>query len=716
VDPTAIRAQLPDVEHEFKLLMLSLPGSISDVVRAANEGTITPAEMAGFLAMQKGGPNELTPDQQLGVLDKMRALAETDLDLRIKAITAERDAAIKVHTDNIARLNKEHDAAVKAHNARLTTLQKERDAIQKNTQAAIDARQKELDAVNKALQVAEAWQSTLDGIKQTILSLQTGAQSPDTPLQRLDTTQREFDRLSGVLADTHASDKDRQDAASKLTALAPQLLDLAQQGGMAQSSEAYQALYDKVLKDLAAARDIAAGGAKDVEALQRRQVALTEQIAGLQEDQKTQLAAIDASIQAENDAFAGIEETFNTAIQAEQDAITALQEDANAKIQAAQENTANILAYIQGQGNVIFEQKQEALRQELANLGVDSVDLNSIQAASLSELQAIRRILGEAGIDAVPYGGGGAFGLTPEGGTKLQATLKGLTTSGDTYKTLGALSGVTAEDLTRLSAQGGAAADLIRMIHNLFPRTTGSVSFFNAVVTELRKHIENPNYVSDLLGFATGGLVTRPTRGLVGERNRPELIVPLDRAIRDQRFRQAFGDADAMRRALNDLARRSGRATGDVAAELLRLRRDLTTGPRGAAAELARLARSPAFTGGGARGPDVPRALLSQTTGAVSRLGDLIRAARPLPTPPARGGTGSRGGSDADQRERDVEMNLNLNVALSVEGDGAPNLGLTEDALQPMFDRLLRRALARSGTQARIAASTRRRNADAPRP
>ena len=538
-----IRRDLPDIEREFRLTQLQNFGSQSEIVAAANSGVITESELEQYLRRVPGGPDEATTEDKLGALTRLQALAERDLEIRVAAINAETAVIVKQHQDNITRLTKE------------------REQIQRNAQAAIDAKQTELEAVQEALATAQAWKATLDQVTDTLLQMQVGNTSPDSGIVRLQTLQSEFFAQQARFNDTSLTDEQRQEAAGKLSTLAPQILEQAQAAGIAQSSEAFRVIFEQVALALDKIKNEAGVKAVDVDALIVKQTKLQEDIKALQKGTNAKLDAIEAQLRTE------------------QDAITAAQDAAKEKIQEVSNNTAGVLEWIQGQGNAIFEQKQDELKEKLAALGVTDISIESIQASSLTELQAIRALIEGQGSTVVNgpvksgdggdggTGGGGStgggtdgpgggqssgrYGLTAVGQEKLKATIEPLGVGGLTYARLGGILGFDAKTLAKVKAEGGPIADLIATLQKLAPGAT-SLSALQTLVKEVRHKIEDHDYVSPVLGFANGGLVRGSTVARVGE-NGPELILPLSQAFRTSEVQRYFARMVAdMPRLLTD--------------------------------------------------------------------------------------------------------------------------------------------------------------------
>ena len=333
--PEIIRHRLPDIQREYELMMeqffstaLAQPGGMMP------RGIGRKGEVPRW-EPRAGGKGEQLPwdkyavTEQLAAIDKMRALAEEYLATEIAAIEAERDAAIAAH------------------------------------QERINALQIELEAVQKAAQTAAAWKSVMDQIGQTILSMRTGAASPEAPLGRLQIAQQEFARQQAILRDRGASDAARQAAAQQLTALGPQILELMAQAGIAQSSEQYRIAFAGMLSALDEANKIAAEKGARAEALAERALAIQEQIA------------------------------------AEQRAIVAVQESAKTEIAKVSAAVADQLEWLRDKGNALFAAKQDELKAKLAALGVTSVDMADIQAESLVQLYRIAALIEAQGSKVV---------------------------------------------------------------------------------------------------------------------------------------------------------------------------------------------------------------------------------------------------------------------------------------------------------------------------
>lgn len=512
-DPEIIRRGLPDIEKEFKLTLLGYFGTLSDVIKAQNEGLITATEAPTFLSRLPGQANAPTLSQKFDALGQLRALAEADLAIRIAGYQAVGAAEIKRHQEAI------------------DGLQEERDALQEYYATAIQLRQDELEIIQEQIQSAEKWKQVLDTVSEAIFSLQTGQQSPFSPAARLSIAEEEFRKQQALFADTSLSADERARAGQKLADLGPQLLELLQSTGASQSSERFAAFFDFVIQQL---RDVAAyskdkisdiTGGKTIEELQAEGNILQKEIKDLQREQRDKLEDIDNQIKAE------------------QAAIVAVQERVREQVAAASAGTANILEWIQGQGNEIFKQQTEQLKQKLTDLGVDSASLFDVQTNSWMELINIRRILEGEGItvtdkkplSTTPGSGAGMFGQSEAGNEQLKTTLSATQPGGVTASTLQSLFGATREELTTLQREGGFTGALIESIYSVFPDTRNSLPNFTTVIDAMLKKINDPTTYQPVLGFASGGIINRPTYGLIGESG-PEAVIPLSQfgsAIRD---------------------------------------------------------------------------------------------------------------------------------------------------------------------------------------
>lgn len=498
-DPAALRAQGRDVQREFDLTKLSAFGTVTDVIAAVNKGLISQSEMESYLKQTPGMANEMSPEQKLATIDKLRALVEQGLEIEIAAIQAEGAAQIAAHQD------------------RIDALQEEREAIQDAAAEAIQARQDELDLLQEQITLMEQWATVLDQTKDTILKLRTGSTSPLPPTVRLRELQDAFAKARATAFDPNAKTADRTAAAAKLNELAPQILQLGQQAGLAQTSEAFRALFDDMMKALDDLAALAGGESDGLEAAQARAEKLQKEIKDIQKESEKQLRAIDKSIKAE------------------QKAIEAVQKSMEKKIDAANQKAADQLEWLQGKGNEIFVAKQDELGAKLDGLATsgDIVNLADISADSLTQLQAIRYVLEGKGIkvDDKPFRpvSAGQFGITATGQRRLSNQLGELKTTGTTYANLGKLLGISSSDIAQMKAAGGALAELIEGIQAIFPRAGDSGINITLLANEMRKKIADPNYVSPVLGFATGGIVTKPTRVVAGDGYEPEAIIPLSR-------------------------------------------------------------------------------------------------------------------------------------------------------------------------------------------
>lgn len=498
-DPAALRAQGADVQREFDLTKLTAFGTVTDVVAAAQRGLISQDEIESFLKQTPGQANELSPEQKLATIDKLRALVDQGLEIEIAAIQAEGAAAIKGHQD------------------RIDALQEERDAIQDAAQEAIQLRQDELDLLQESIATMEQWAQVLDQTKDTILQLRTGSTSPLAPTIRLNELQLAFAKARATAFDENATTEERTKAAAKINELAPQLVQLAQQSGLAQTSEAFRAFFNDVITSLDALGDLAGGESTGLEAAQERVEKLQKEIKDISKESEKQLRAIDKSIKAEEKA------------------IKEIQKSVEKKIDAANEKAADQLEWLQGKGNEIFVAKQDELSAKLDKAATtgDIVNLADISADSLTQLQAIRHVLEGKGIkvdDATfrPVSAG-QFGITATGQRRLAGQVGQLKTTGETYANLGKLLGISSAEVAEMKAAGGALATLIQSIEDLFPGAKGSGINITVIASEIRKKIEDAEYVSPILGFSTGGIVTKPTRIVAGDGYEPEAILPLSR-------------------------------------------------------------------------------------------------------------------------------------------------------------------------------------------
>jgi len=534
--PEILKRDLPDIAKEFQLTQLGFFGSLSDVIRAGQTGLINPDEIESYVRRTAGGPDEPTSAEKAAALVTLKDLAEKDLAIRIAAIEAETAAVIEGHQERIA------------------DLQEERAAIQEASQAAIEARQEELELIQESIAKMQAWKGLLDTTQDTLLTLRGQFESPQQQLgnlrERFEKALVDFNTIDTAHPDF--SDEQRIAAGQKLNELGPQLLQLAQQSGLAQSSEAYRILYDLVTDALDRVAGVAGSESAGLLDKQQQALDLQREIRDLQKDAAAQLKAIDEQIEAE------------------QDAIVAAQKDAEAKIQKVSENTAGVLEWIRNQEKALYEAQHAELMAKLDAAGVTSVNLEDIQASSLLELQAIRAVLEGKGIavDATNSAGGSAStggnaGATPGSGGAAGSTSPG----GQAERGTGGTSGrydISPTDLAtwrglteQAAARPGTTAfenHLLAMVGRGFDdvsstgimgrafwRGARSRDAQNAVIDATLKKIYDLAAVSPILGFATGGLVRGDRIARVGEAG-PELILPLGAALRDREVRRTFED------------------------------------------------------------------------------------------------------------------------------------------------------------------------------
>lgn len=492
-------------------------------------------------------PGGVSLDTQAAALERLEVITQEFLRVRVAQIQQELAEITSVHQE------------------RIRDLQEEGDTIRDTAQAAIELRQEELGLVNEQLRVAQQWQGVVEHIDRTLLSIATGQNSPEDPLARLSLLQSEFAQQRDLFFGD-GSAEDRQAAAQELTQLAPSILQLATQAGIPQSSEAFRALFGDVVGVLEAARQTAAEQTVDLESLQERANELTEEIRDIQQQMEDDLEGI------------------TTAIGAEQEAIVAAQRSAERQIMRVNENTAGVLEWIRGKGNEIFKARQEEIEARLAELGFTNIDMELIQADSLTQLRKIVRLLEEHG--GTVFGGdderAGGFGLTRGGQRALEASLPTLGGEGGAaFAVIQKLERArTFEGVEELEARDPLAGEIGDIVRTLFSGTFNNLQAFRAVLHALGEKLSNPDVVQPILGFDVGGITRRDQ---VAQLHAREFVLPLSRL---PEFAHAFAgsgggtgnvtvnvdmhiegaDLDNPGR----LKRRMGRAMGEVMKDVLR--------------------------------------------------------------------------------------------------------------------------------------------------
>lgn len=148
----------------------------------------------------------------------------------------------------------------------------------------------------------------------------------------------------------------------------------------------------------------------------------------------------------------------------------------------------------------------------------DAAIVSSIEAQTKDLLAALAKI--ESGGTAFPTGPG-QFGLTFTGQANVQGALAGLSPSGTTIQTL---RDIRDTGFLEMEAQG-LQSTWTSQLRALFPSAKSDADF-GAILDALIAKIEAPGTFQPILGFATGGLVTGPTRAILGEFG-AEAILPL---------------------------------------------------------------------------------------------------------------------------------------------------------------------------------------------
>lgn len=542
---STLRAELPRLKADFDSIKEEFFSGGDDPIFSHNSDT---GKNTPLNAVAKFSPTE-----RLNALAELQANVEHQLDLQVRAYQAELEFEVKGHNENITRL------------------QKEKEGIQDTADAAIKLRQDELDLIKDQIELAAKWQSVVENLSQTIFNLETGAESNLNPIGRLSFAKDEFTRQTAIFRNKDLSVDQRVAAAQKLGELGPQIIQLLSGAGISQSSEAYALQFDEIIASLDEANRFAAAeinkitGGLSIEELQAKANILDEEIKGIQEHARDTLDAIDDKIKIE------------------QDAIVAAQDRTTEQIRLVNGKAAEQLEWIRNQGNSIFKQRIDGLKEKLAKLGIDSssVNLEDLTFDSYSELVKIRMILDEAGIfvDDTKGGGGpgsggpgsGGPGSGPPGGGEAEDHAGkflitglgkyGLTTGGQqaigqaigTYSPggvvqlqLDSLKGLSQVQLANIAREDkgaqGSLGQLIDTVYTLFPETKNSIDQFREVLRSIVAKIKEPDKAQDVLGFASGGTVSRDQVVRVGEGNNPELIIPLDPRRRSKETQRVFDD------------------------------------------------------------------------------------------------------------------------------------------------------------------------------
>jgi TP901 family phage tail tape measure protein len=528
LSPEILRRQLPAIETEFRETLIKFFPSPADQVKALQRGDTFQAEQIGRQLAGLEGP---TPSERLAALAQLQALAEQDLAIRIAAIQAATAAEVRRHQQAIEHLQKERAAILDNTDA----LQRQIETLQD----AIQVRQDELELIQEQIDQAEAWKGILEQSKDALFALRSGGLSPEAPTARLGDVQREFLRQQAIFRDTTRTDEERQAAARRVTEIGPQLLQLLQQIGIPQGSEQFRSFFTLVSSALQEIATTAKGLVPpNLEELQRRATELQEEIKDLNKDLK-ELNKEMRDLQRENrDKLKDIDRR----IKAEQDAITAAQERGNADIARVSGNTAGVLEWIKGQGNIIFQQKQDELKAKLAELGVTDISIESIQAESLAQLKRIRELIEGQGSTVTTGGGGGGGGGQPPGKELpggFTATGPGQfgLTSGGQEALAGAIGAYGKDKVLRervlqalvevhgwatqaatfdafksRSGQSGLAGETLRSVLALFPGAT-DLAAIKRVLAALWQKIKIPEGAVEILGFQRGGSFRVPGTG-----------------------------------------------------------------------------------------------------------------------------------------------------------------------------------------------------------
>ena len=487
LDPEIIKRGLSSVSDEFLALLDKYFPSISTGQRQLAAGDLAGANRSFNVAagLEQAG----TPSERLAALGQLQALAEKDLEIRLAAIYAERDAYIRVHQERIDDLNEEADL------------------IKKNAEKQIDALQKQLDIVNEQITAAEDWKSILEDVSNVIFELQTGNLSGNSAGVRFSVADQEFQKQLAIFNDSSNSLEKRQEAASKLGEIGPQLLDLLSQMGVAQTSERYRIVFDQVVQALQQVQSAASDGSASLESLVAEQTELTKKIKEIQGASQAALDSIDERIEAENKL------------------IKEASEAADAKAAQVSKNTADVLDWIRNQGNEIFQRKQDELKGKLGELGVTDTSIESISAESLGELRRIRKIIEDNNGSTVRSFNEGAYGLSSADQQNIFSNLKDASPGGSTEASLQQL-----RDASLAQAQGDASMrGLLALIESSFPDVKGNEALIDQVIDAMIAKIQNPNEYQPILGFRYGGVSFKEALARVSEGNTPEVHWPLDR-------------------------------------------------------------------------------------------------------------------------------------------------------------------------------------------
>lgn len=331
-------------------------------------------------------------NERLAAIGELEELIEKEHELRVQALAIETQLVID------------------ASQERITALQRESDEIQRNANLQIEAKQEELDLLNDQIVILEQWKAIGEQLRDQIRGLLTGQSSPLSPLARFGISQEAFNTaLSDFRGAT--TDESRLEAAQRVSDLGSEFLAVAE-GIFPQGSEGFRSAFNAVIAALDEVRDFATDETQDLLDLQERANELSEEIKTIQQETKE---AIDA---------------ITEAIRQEELTIRDAQDKQQVELEKINLSTAAALEWIQGQGNAIFIEKENELREKLRELGEGSVDLEDINAGSFLELIKIRRILSGEGIDVNE---GHPLGSVPGGGRGVGRVRGGIPLDDDPF-------------------------------------------------------------------------------------------------------------------------------------------------------------------------------------------------------------------------------------------------------------------------------------------
>jgi hypothetical protein len=302
------------------------------------------------------------PTEAIAALQSLAQGIQAGFSAAISAISASfaalRNAAQAASAARIDELNAEKDAINNAASARIDALNKEREAIQ-------EANRAKLDALNKQLDLAREWSDILKNIK----SLQTDISNllaPTHPTTSLNDVLAQFRK---AYADFQA--KPTTAGAELIQTLARQLLQLAQQTpGYDLPSAAFQKLVSEIQSVLNAV-GVFATAQPSTEAIQ-------QQIADLNKQEVIALAALDAKIQAANDARSAALASIDAKIVAENASLRATLASLSSQEQSAIHDL-----------QVLEAAALEAIRTELA------IRLEQLRVQEQLAQDALQKVLGD---------------------------------------------------------------------------------------------------------------------------------------------------------------------------------------------------------------------------------------------------------------------------------------------------------------------------------